>query len=115
MHELSIALSILDVAEEQGRLHGDAKVLAVHVRIGPLSGVIKDALVGAFELAREGSSMPECQLVVEETSIVVGCPACNENRTLQSMQEMRCPVCSAPTREVISGRELEVSAMELSE
>ena len=43
MHELSIALSILDLAaEEAGRRGG--RVVAVHLKLGPLSGVVKEAL-----------------------------------------------------------------------
>ena len=42
MHELSIALSLLDlVAEEAGRR--GVRVAAVHLRLGPLSGVVRDA------------------------------------------------------------------------
>ena len=53
MHELSIALSLLDLVEEEAERRG-VRVAAVHVRLGPLSGVVRDALVSAFELAREG-------------------------------------------------------------
>jgi hydrogenase nickel incorporation protein HypA/HybF len=35
MHELSIALSIVDMAEEEAQRH-EARVSAVHLRLGPL-------------------------------------------------------------------------------
>ena len=43
MHELSIALSIIDIASEESRVRGDAAVLAVHLKVGRLSGVVIDA------------------------------------------------------------------------
>ena len=53
MHELSIAMSILDVAGEEVEHHGGARVEAIHIRLGPLAGVVKEALLSAYELASE--------------------------------------------------------------
>ncbi len=113
MHELSIALSILDlVAEESARREG--RIIAVHLKLGPLSGVVRDALLSAYDLAREGSATPEANLVVEDVPIVVNCPDCAAEQVLPSLQELRCPVCGAPTFEILGGRELEVVALEIA-
>ena len=42
MHELSIALNILDIASKEAERNGGGVVQAVHIRLGPLSGVVKD-------------------------------------------------------------------------
>src|SRR5262249_7963347 len=62
MDELSIVLSILDVAEEETERRGGARVTAIHLKLGPLSGVVRKALQSAFALAREGSSLPTAKL-----------------------------------------------------
>src|SRR4051812_36196504 len=111
MHELSIALSILDVAAEEAQRRG-VDVAAVHLKLGPLSGVVPSALQGAFELAREGSLLPDCRLQIQETPIVVFCPACRAERAPVSIQEMCCAVCGTPTPEVGGGREMLVVALE---
>jgi len=67
MHELSIAMCILDAAEEEAEKYGGVPVAAVHLKIGDRSGVVADALSAAFELAREGSPMPACRLVIESS------------------------------------------------
>jgi hydrogenase nickel incorporation protein HypA/HybF len=113
VHELSLALSILDLAAEEAGRHGGGRVAAVHLRLGPLSGVVKEALVSAFELAREGSPLPSAELVIEEVPLVAYCPACAAERTLPSPQLLRCPDCGTPTPEVVRGRELEVVALEI--
>jgi Zn finger protein HypA/HybF involved in hydrogenase expression len=41
MHELSIALGILDVAGEEAQRHG-GRVAAIHLKLGPLAGVVKE-------------------------------------------------------------------------
>jgi hydrogenase nickel incorporation protein HypA/HybF len=111
MHELSIALSILDiVTEEAERQRG--RVAAVHLKLGPLSGVVKEALVSAYDLARESTSLAGVELVIEEVPVVAYCRTCATERTL-SVQDLCCPTCGAPTPDLVSGRELEVVALEI--
>ncbi len=114
MHELSLALSILDIAEEEAQRHGGGnKVTAIHLRLGPLSGVVREALVSAYELAREGSPLQDAALVIEDVPIVVYCPTCAAEQTVGSILELRCPVCGTPTPEVRRGRDLEIAALEV--
>jgi hydrogenase nickel incorporation protein HypA/HybF len=115
MHELSIAMSIVDVAEEESERHGGARVTAVHLKLGPLSGVVKLALENAFSLAREGTTLAGAVLIVEEIPIVAFCPTCQAERTLPSMQSFRCPICETPVSDIRHGRELDVVALELDE
>jgi hydrogenase nickel incorporation protein HypA/HybF len=112
MHELSIALSILDVAAEEAERH-HGRVAAVHLKLGPLSGVVKDALVAAYDLAREGTPLAEAELRVEEVPVVAYCPVCAAERALAGPQELCCPACGALTPEIVTGRELEVVALEI--
>ena len=112
MHELSIALSILDVVEEEAERCG-GRVVAVHLKLGPLSGVVKEALVSAYELAREQTSLAASELIIEEVPLVAHCAVCEAAHTLASVQELCCPVCGAATAEIVSGRELEVVALEI--
>lgn len=112
MHELSIALSIIDLAAEEAERQG-GRVVAVHLKLGHLSGVVKDALVSAYDLAREQTSLEQSELIVEEVPVVVHCSACAARHTLPSVQELRCPVCGGPPSDIVSGRELEVVALEI--
>lgn len=112
MHELSVALNILDLAEEEAKRHA-GRVVAVHVRLGPLSGVIKPALVSAYDLARETTTLACAELVVEEVPLVAHCPACAVDRTLEAINAFCCPVCGTPTAEIVGGRELDLVALEI--
>jgi hydrogenase nickel incorporation protein HypA/HybF len=112
MHELSIALSILDVvAEEAERRAG--RVVAVHLKLGLLSGVVKEALTSAYELAREGTPLADTRLIVEDVPVVAYCPSCDAEQALASAWQLSCPACGTPTPEVRRGRELEVVALEI--
>jgi hydrogenase nickel incorporation protein HypA/HybF len=112
MHELSIAMSILDVVAEEAERQG-GRVVAIHLKLGPLSGVVRHALVSAFELAREGTPFEGAELIVQDVPVVAYCPTCASDQTLASVQELCCPACGVPTPEIVSGRELEVVALEI--
>ena len=114
MHELSIAMSILDLAaEEAERTRERARVLEIHLKLGRLSGVVKEALLSAYELARECTALEEAQLVIEEVPIRVHCPSCKTARAVVSAQQLCCADCGTPSADVLSGRELEVFAREI--
>jgi hydrogenase nickel incorporation protein HypA/HybF len=113
MHELSIAMSIVEMAEEEATRHG-GQVAAVHLKLGALSGVIKDALLASFEMACFDTPLQGSRLVVEEVPIVVFCAHCKERRGLTSAQLFCCPECGTPTADVVQGKELEVVALEMA-
>jgi hydrogenase nickel incorporation protein HypA/HybF len=113
MHELSIALCIIDVASEEALRHHAARVVAVHLKLGPLAGVVREALESAFELAREGSPLAEACLVIEETPIVLHCATCGADRAAVSVQNLCCAQCGTPSMEIVRGRDLEVAALEI--
>jgi hydrogenase nickel incorporation protein HypA/HybF len=110
---MSIALGVLEVAAEEAERHGHARVIAIHLKLGPLSGVVREALLSAFELARECSPLPNAALVIEDCPIVVNCVTCAAERPVACIQLMSCAVCGTPAGRIIAGRELEVVALEL--
>lgn len=115
MHELSIALSIVEMAQEESDRRGRAQVLAVHLRLGKLSGVVKEALLSSYQMACEATSLEGSQLLIEEVPVEVFCPRCDRSRTVASIQWFCCPECGTPTPTVLHGKELEVTALEIKE
>lgn len=111
MHELSIAMSILDLAQEEAKSRG-VRVTAVHLKLGVLAGVVKQALSGSYDIAAAGTPLEGSRLVIEDVPVVVFCSACRERRQLHSMC-FQCPECGAPTPEVLEGQELQVTALEV--
>ena len=112
MHELSVALSLIDAVEEEAQRHS-GRVQAVHLKLGPLSGVVKEALLSAFEIARAGTTVEGARLVIEEAPIVIYCPRCQARQPVASMQWFCCPACDTPASEVVQGKELELVALEM--
>ena len=112
MHELSIALNILDLAERELEPHG-GRVTSIHLRLGRLSGVDGRALASAYEMAREATPFENASLIIEEVAVAVYCESCKRVQRPVSCFEMRCATCGEPTPRIVRGRELEVFALEI--
>jgi hydrogenase nickel incorporation protein HypA/HybF len=114
MHELSIAMSIVDMAQEEAERR-NVHVEAVHLELGALSGVVKEALLFSYGIACDGTLLEGSRLVVKDVPIEVFCPCCSVPKTLKSMQWFHCPDCGAATAEILHGKELAITALELKQ
>ena len=115
MHELSIALSIVDAAIEEAACRGGLQVSAVHLKLGPLSGVVKDALLFSYGIACEGTALAGSSLLIEDVPVVAYCAQCRSQQTIESIQRLACPGCGALTPDLVQGDELLVTALEIEQ
>jgi len=111
MHELSIAMSIVDLAQEEAVRRG-IQVTGVHIKVGALSGVVKDALLSSYEMACAETPLEGSRLFIEEVPVKIFCPSCQAQRAISSAQLFCCEACGAPGSQVLQGRELELVALE---
>ena len=114
MHELSIAVSMVERIIEESESRGGLQVEAVHLGLGVLSGVDKDALAFSYEIACEGTSLAGSRLVIDTVPLLVYCEACAAETAPQSIQCIACPQCHTPSLKIIRGREIEVAALEVA-
>ncbi len=112
MHELSVALSMIDEITEQMERQNGGRVEIVHLRIGVLSGVDGEALRFAYEMAAEGTVLEGSHLQIESVPLLVHCPQCGEDHRPE-LHEVLCRRCITPAQEILEGRELEVRALEI--
>ncbi len=113
MHELSIAYHLVEAASEAATRHGRGRVVALHLRLGALSCVHRDALEFCYELAAQGTPVEGARLVVEEVPVEVYCPRCRRQSQLASIQKFCCPHCGQPTADIRQGKELELASIEV--
>jgi hydrogenase nickel incorporation protein HypA/HybF len=104
---------MLEQIEEQAARHNGAAVLAVQVKIGVLSGVDCEALRFAWEVARQGTEVAGAQLEIERVPLLVRCPGCGMTHTPE-VQAIFCPRCITPEQDILSGRELELTSLEIA-
>jgi hydrogenase nickel incorporation protein HypA/HybF len=114
MHELSIAISMIDQVIEESESRGGLEVEAVHLKLGVFSGVDKAALLFSYKLACEGTRLQGSRLQIETIPLVIYCETCQKNRTPPSVYELCCPECGTPGQTIVSGREIEVAFLEVA-
>lgn len=115
MHELSIALDLIEVASAEMARLGPVHVRSVRLRLGPLSGVVKEALLFSFDVAVAGTPLDGAQLQIDVVPVAVWCDSCEAERDLVDLARRRCPTCQSPAARVIRGDELELVGLEIED
>jgi hydrogenase nickel incorporation protein HypA/HybF len=115
MHELTIAVRIIESLEEEMGDVDDLLVRSVSVQVGPLSGVVPEALLFCWDLAVEGTRFAHARLEIERSEVVGLCPACREECLISNVQSLRCPSCRSPVHRVVRGNELEILTIDVEE
>ncbi|NJM07298.1 hydrogenase maturation nickel metallochaperone HypA [Candidatus Gracilibacteria bacterium] len=113
MHELSIAMQLVDVAARAAEDAGAERVSVVRLRLGALSGVVRDALEFSFAIVAADTALAGAQLQIEELPLVIYCVPCARKATLVGISSFRCPSCNTPSGDIRQGRELEIVGLEI--
>jgi hydrogenase nickel incorporation protein HypA/HybF len=115
MHELSIAIGLVEAAQEELEKLGAVHVLAIHLQLGRLSGVVRDALEFSYEIACQNTPLMGSRLIVEEVPVLIDCPVCRAPKEIVSLQDFHCATCGTLGGKVVQGRELQLIALEIEE
>ncbi len=113
MHELSIAYNLVEIAADAAHKAGAQQVASVHLRLGLLSGVVKDSLLFCYDIAAEGTVLAGSRLEIEELPVIVHCDECGADTTLETIQRLACGNCGALTMDIRQGKELSIDYLEL--
>jgi hydrogenase nickel incorporation protein HypA/HybF len=113
MHELSLALSLLDGIGRTAEQQGIQRVTAVHLRIGALSGIARDALAFSWDVATAGTLAAGSELHIEDVPLIVYCEGCSAERAPNPGTGLVCPECGRTAPKILRGQELELVAMEV--
>ncbi len=111
MHELSIAYRLVETAVTVAAENHISRVDTVFLKLGQLSGVVKDALLFAYDIAIDGTLLAGSTLEIEELPVIILCPHCQQKRTLSNAHFLCCPVCDTPAAQIIQGKELELVSL----
>ena len=115
MHEMGIAMQIIEVSASAipEAMKGVA-VEAVNLKIGRLTAVVPESLRFCFGVASRDTALAGAKLNIEEVPIVVRCTDCGAETTI-SEAKFVCGECGSGKLDVVSGRELTVTSIELAE
>lgn len=111
MHEVSIMQGALSMAEDMARKGGAERITRLRLKIGSLSGVVRESLDFAFESLTPGSLAAGASLEVDWVEAMCRCDECDRNFSFSENGYM-CPGCGEPCLVLLCGRELELSSIE---
>lgn len=110
MHELSIAMSIVEIAEENAAISGMKTINEIQIEVGTLSGVVHEALEFAMEEAVKNTVLQNAKRIVINIPGKAKCNDCECEFDLLDIYTP-CPKCSSFNNEIIRGQELKVKSM----
>lgn len=108
MHEMSIAVAMVEQVTEAPAPDGHAKVTAVRLRLGELAGVVADSLRFCFSLACAGTVLDGAELIVDHVPGRARCAPCGAEWATGMPPQLCCPQCDGGRAELVSGREMRI-------
>ena len=114
MHELSIALSIIDAVEGKARQEGVGKISGIDLLIGKLAGIEPESLKFCFTAASKGTLADGALLVIEEPEGIGECGECGMTFPV-TFYYAECPGCRSLRVKIVSGEEFLIQSMTIEE
>jgi hydrogenase nickel incorporation protein HypA/HybF len=113
MHELALMEELHRIALASAATQGAERIHRVMLRVGRLSGVDPDALAFAFEVVMAGGIAQGATLELEVVPTQCRCRGCGQRFEPEDVI-FACPICGELSADVLRGRELELTGLEVS-
>jgi len=114
MHELGIALSIVEQACVAATDAKATRIESVEVSVGVLSGVAVEALMNCWELACQNTIARGSTLQCSTVPASIYCPNCEQIVNVAEYWRLCCPQCGQYSSDLRTGRELVLISLECS-
>lgn len=123
MHEYSIAEELINTLLDQVNEDKLSDTEIVHLEIGELQVISREALTQAFKIVTEGTLLEGSELRYEDVQIQVRCEDCgfqgevdyeNDFSLHFSVPVLSCPECGSSV-DIVEGNELAVKSLTVSE
>jgi len=110
MHELSIALSIVELAEEEARKAEAISISKVEVEVGTMAGIDPDALLFAWDSVIQGTMAQQASLLIHSIEGEAHCLECGKDFPAEHFF-VQCPHCNSFRYQITKGKELRIKSL----
>lgn len=114
MHEMGIALSVLESLEKEARRFPGGRIAKVGLRVGELAGVDSGALGFCLEAAVRGTEWEPVVFEIESSPRRHRCEHCQQTFIVKDY-EVQCPNCGDSQTVFAGGDELELAYLEVEQ
>lgn len=112
MHEMAICESILKVLEQEAVAKSYDRVRQVHLEIGRLAGVERQALEFSFDAVMRNSLADGAELKITEIDAEAWCLPCAKPVCIAARYDA-CPECNGYQLQLTKGDELKIKELEV--
>lgn len=113
MHELSIVMSIISIAQEQAEKANASVIEEIELEIGTLSGIEIQALEFAWQQGCKNTILQQANKKINIIPARAKCSDCNTEFDIQNYYDA-CPVCGEHLLTILQGKELRVKSLVIS-
>ena len=110
MHEFSIAVSIIEIAEAEAQKAHAVKIKELVLDIGTMSGIEFYALDTAMEMAVKNTLLEDSELRINKIQARAKCSECKHEFDIGHIYDP-CPKCGSLYHELLSGKELQIKSI----
>ncbi|MDH4127453.1 MAG: hydrogenase maturation nickel metallochaperone HypA [Spirochaetota bacterium] len=110
MHELSIAMSVVEISVNHAQNANSNKINEIELDIGVLSGVEVDSLKFCFEAACKSTIAEGSELKINFIPAIAECLDCNYVFLVDSFS-VECPQCGSFKVNITQGKELKIKSI----
>ena len=110
MHEMSIALNIIQIAETELQKSEGKEIIAMNISVGKLSGVVIESLYFALKTAKEKGPLSQAKINIDEMPAKMKCLSCMHEFEVDEFYNI-CPKCESFKHEILSGKELLINSI----
>ncbi len=114
MHEASIAISLIETVSDLCQQEGYASIESVRLKVGRAAGVLPDALLFAFDVAKAGSIASQAELIIEYVPLGGFCCDCGSQFESEERYIFNCPACKSRAIKITRGDEMQIIDMEVN-
>jgi len=115
MHEMGIAQQLIQIAIDSiPEDIENPKVEKLNLKIGKLASVVEHSLSFCFEIIAKDTPLEDAKLDIDFIPVTVHCKSCN-NEWEVTGPVFTCPFCENGDVEMLTGREIEITSLELIE
>jgi hydrogenase nickel incorporation protein HypA/HybF len=111
MHEMSIALGIVDIAKKEAKKANISSFSAIDLEIGTLAGIEFDSLEFVWDAAVKNTPLEHAEKTIHKINAKAQCGDCDYFFKLTNMYDT-CPKCGSFFKIVLQGKELKVKSLE---
>lgn len=110
MHELSIALNILDIVQKECHEAGSERVEEVVIRVGTLSGIDTEALTTCLHVASRETIIQDARIRINRQQGKGYCAGCKTEFDMEDILTP-CPGCFQPATDLLEGQEMQIESL----